>query len=276
MTAAWLVGLDVDGTIILQDETMSPGVPEAVARVRDAGHFVTIATGRSWMGTERWVDELEITPEFVVCSNGAVTMRRVGDAWERWHVETFDPTAVLALLTERLPEAHYMVELATGQRLFTGELDDWTLGDGRLVELDELGAEPVSRVVVVSPGHSEDDFHRLVADAGLNEVSYAIGWTAWLDIAPQGVDKGTALERVHAALGMEGGNVFVAGDGRNDLGMFGWALSVGGRAVAMGQAVDEVKDAAGEVTADVADGGLALALDTLLRHPAVPQVGTTE
>lgn len=276
VTTPWLVGLDVDGTIILQDETMSPGVPESVARVRDAGHIVTIATGRNWIGTERWVDELGITPEFVVCSNGAVTMRRVGDAWERWHVETFDPTAVLALLTERLPEAHYMVELASGQQLFTDELEDWTLDGGRLVELDELGVEPVSRVVVVSPGHNEDDFHRLVAGAGLNEVSYAIGWTAWLDIAPQGVDKGTALERVHAELGMDGGNVFVAGDGRNDLGMFGWALAAGGRAVAMGQAVDEVKDAAGEVTADVADGGLALALDTLLDHPAVPQVGTGE
>ena len=54
MTAPWLVGLDVDGTIILQDETMSPGVPEAVARLRDAGHEVTIATGRSWMATRRW------------------------------------------------------------------------------------------------------------------------------------------------------------------------------------------------------------------------------
>lgn len=270
----WLVGLDVDGTIILQDETMSPGVPEAVARVRDAGHVVTIATGRSWMATERWVEALEITPEFVVCSNGAVTMRHVDDAWERWNVELFDPTAVLGLLTERLPEAHYMVELETGQRLFTGAVDDWSLQGGRQVELDELAALPVSRVVVVSPDHDEDDFHRLVVDAGLNEVSYAIGWTAWLDIAPHGVDKGTALARVYAELGIEGSQVFVAGDGRNDVGMFGWALGMGGRAVAMGQAPDDVKDASGEVTADVADGGLALALDTLLIHPAVPQVKT--
>lgn len=274
MTARWLVGLDVDGTIILQDETMSPGVPEAVARVRDAGHFVTIATGRSWMATERWVDELELTPEFVVCSNGAVTMRRVGDAWERWNVELFDPSAVLALLTERLPEAHYMVELDTGQRLFTGVVDDWSLQGGRQVTLAELGSHPVSRVVVVSPDHDEDDFHRLVVDAGLNEVSYAIGWTAWLDIAPHGVDKGTALARVHAELGIETDQVFVAGDGRNDVGMFTWALGAGGRAVAMGQAPDDVKNAAGEVTADVADGGLALALDTLTSYPAVPQVQT--
>lgn len=276
MTSPWLVGLDVDGTIILQDETMSPGVPEAVARVRDAGHVVTIATGRSWPATEHWVDELGITADYVVCSNGAVTMRRVGDEWERWSVETFDPRQVLDLLTARLPEAHYMVELGDGARLFTGEVGDWTLEGGRQVELAELGALPVSRVVVVSPGHDEEDFHRLVAETGLNEVSYAIGWTAWLDIAPQGVDKGSALARVHAELGIDGGQVLVVGDGRNDIGMFEWAREIDGRAVAMGQAPDEVKDAAGTVTASVEDGGLADALDALLVRPGVVQVKEAE
>jgi hydroxymethylpyrimidine pyrophosphatase-like HAD family hydrolase len=273
VTGHWLVGLDVDGTILLQDETMSPGVPEAVARVRDAGHVVTIATGRSWMATRRYVEELGLTADYVVCSNGAVTMRRDGDDWERWNVETFDPTPVLGLLRDRLPDARYMVELASGQRLFTEQLDDWTLDGGRQVGFDELGALPVSRIVVVSPGHDEDDFHRLVADAGLNEVSYAIGWTAWLDIAPQGVDKGTALEQVRTELGLDGGRILVAGDGRNDIGMFGWARALEGRAVAMGQAPDEVKEAASEVTADVEDGGLAQALDTL---PAPAQVSAGE
>lgn len=276
MTSPWLVGLDVDGTIILQDETMSPGVPEAVARVRDAGHVVTIATGRSWAATEHWVDALGLTADYVVCSNGAVTMRRVGDEWERWSVETFDPRQVLDLLTARLPEAHYMVELGDGTRLFTGEVGDWTLEGGRQVDIAELGALPVSRVVVVSPGHDEEDFHRLVAETGLNEVSYAIGWTAWLDIAPQGVDKGSALARVHAELGIDGGQVLVVGDGRNDIGMFGWARGLDGRAVAMGQAPDEVKDAAGTVTASVEDGGLADALDALLARPGAAQVKAAE
>jgi Cof subfamily protein (haloacid dehalogenase superfamily) len=273
MTGPWFVALDVDGTILLQDESLSTGVPEAVTRLREAGHLVTIATGRSWMATRRWVEELGLDAEYVVCSNGAVTMRRVGDDWERWNVETFDPTPVLALLQERLPEARYMVELASGQRLFTEQLDDWTLDGGRRVTFDELAAEPVSRVVVVSPGHDEEDFHRLVADAGLNEVSYAIGWTAWLDIAPQGVDKGTALERVRRELGLDGEQVLVAGDGRNDIGMFGWARTLGGRAVAMGQAPTEVLDAATEVTGDVIDGGLARALNTL---PAPAQVSAGE
>lgn len=265
----WLVGLDVDGTILLQDETMSPGVPEAVARLRDAGHEVTIATGRSWIATRRHVEALGLSPEFVVCSNGAVTMRRVGDEWVRWHIETFDPSQVLSLLRERLPQARYMVELGTGRRLYTELLDDWTLDGGMRVPFDRLADEPVSRVVVVAPGHDEEDFHRLVADAGLNDVSYAIGWTAWLDIAPMGISKGTALARVREQLGHVTENVLVAGDGRNDLGMFEWARSIGGRAVAMGQAPDEVKDAAGEVTDHVAAGGLARALNTL---PAGAQV----
>ena len=158
-----LVGLDVDGTILLQDETFSPGVAEAVAEVRDAGYEVMIATGRSWSGTERYVDELGLTAEYVVCSNGAVVMRRVGDGWERWRVEVFDPAPVLALLSETFPEARYMVELGSGERLYTDVLDDWTLDAGRRVEFDELSRQPVSRIVVVSPEHDEADFQRIVA-----------------------------------------------------------------------------------------------------------------
>lgn len=264
MIGAWLVGLDIDGTVLLQDETMSPRVVDAVGRARAAGHEVMLATGRSWMATHRFLDALSITPEFVVCSNGAVTMRRNGDAYERWLVETFDPAPVLGLLHDRLPDARYMVELGSGQRLYTDELDDWTLDGGRQVGFEELAAAEVSRVVVVSPGHDEADFHRLVEEAGLNEVSYAIGWTAWLDIAPRGVDKGTALERVRTERGVPGERILVAGDGRNDIGMFEWARRGGGRAVAMGQAPDEVKVAAGETTGPVEEGGLADALDGVL------------
>lgn len=264
MSPRGLVGLDVDGTILLQDKNLSPGVPEAITAVRDAGYEVLLATGRSWAGTQRYVEALGLTAEFAVCSNGAVIMRRSGEGWIRWHVEVFDPAPVMGLLRARLPEARYMVELASGQRLYTDLMDEWNLDGACEVGFEELIAEPVSRVVVVSPSHDEADFQRLVAEVGLNEVSYAIGWTAWLDIAPHGVDKGTALERVRAELGIARENVLVAGDGRNDLGMFAWALSGGGRAVAMGQAPDEVKQAAGEETTVVDDGGLALALRTLL------------
>ena len=62
---------------------------------------------------------------------------------------------------------------------------------------------------------------------GLHHVSYAIGWTAWLDIAPDGVNKATALERVRGWLDLPADRVIAVGDGRNDLEMFAWAGAAG-------------------------------------------------
>jgi len=259
-TERLLIVLDIDGTVLLEDESLSPGVVEAVEHAHRAGHEVMLATGRSWEGTRGILHVLQIAPEFVVCSNGAVIMRRVEGAearYERFHIETFDATEVLTLLRDHLPDAHYMVELADGRRLYTDFLEDWNLTHAQRVPFEDLAHQPVCRVVVVSPGKSESDFVELVARIGLNQVSYAIGWTAWLDIAPMGVDKSTALERVRDWLGGDPEHVLVIGDGRNDVGMFRWARENGGRAVAMAQGPKEVRDAAGETTASVQAGGVA-------------------
>jgi Cof subfamily protein (haloacid dehalogenase superfamily) len=261
-----LIALDVDGTVLLEDESLSPGVVDAVSHAQRAGHEVMLATGRSWEGTRGILRVLGLAPEYVVCSNGAVIMRRI-DAdetrYERFHTETFDPAAVLQLIHDNVTEAHYMVELADGERLYTEPMDDWNLVNARRVPFAELAAHEVSRVVVVSPGQTEQDFVDLVRRIGLNQVSYAIGWTAWLDIAPMGVDKASALEMVRGWLGIDPAQVLVIGDGRNDVGMFRWALEHGGRAVAMAQGPDEVRDAAGETTLSVMDGGVAAVLRAL-------------
>jgi 5-amino-6-(5-phospho-D-ribitylamino)uracil phosphatase len=265
-----LIVLDVDGTVLLEDESLSPGVVEAVADAQRAGHEIMLATGRSWEATVGVMRQLGIAPEYAVCSNGAVVMRREeGDAgesrYERFHTETFDATEVLALLRSHLPDARYLVELPDGRRLYTDYLDDWNLHRASQVGFDDLAHQPVSRVVVVAPERSEYDFLELVGRIGLTQVSYAVGWTAWLDIAPQGVDKGTALELVRDWLGIDPAHVLVMGDGRNDLGMFAWARSHGGRAIAMAQGPQEVHDAAGEVTLTVQEGGVAAILRALSR-----------
>lgn len=268
-TERLLIALDVDGTVLLEDETLSPGVVEAITHAHRTGHEVMLATGRSWEGTRGIQHVLELAPEYAVCSNGAVIMKRApGDlgeesVYERFHVETFDPTAVLTLLREHLPDAKYLVELAGGERLYTEYMDEWNLVRARRVSFDELSAQPVCRVVVVSPDETDDDFVDLVSRIGLSGVSYAVGWSAWLDIAPQGVDKSTALEKVRTWLGIEPERVLVMGDGRNDVEMFRWAREHGGRAVAMGQGPDEVRREASETTASVHSGGVADVLRAL-------------
>ena len=274
-TGRLLIALDIDGTVILEDESPSPGVVEAVAHAHQRGHEVMLATGRSWESTHRIMELLDIRPEYAVCSNGAIVMGRrdlreapgTGDSlaaeYERVHVETFDPAEVLTLLQEHLSDARYLVELPDGTRLYTEYLEDWNLRGADRVEFEALSHQPVCRVVVVSPGQTDTDFLELVSRIGLTQVSYAIGWTAWLDIAPQGVNKATGLEFVRERLGIDPANVLVMGDGRNDLEMFEWALRNGGRAVAMGQGPEEVLAAAGEVGLTVTEGGVAAILRDL-------------
>lgn len=265
--ARMLIALDIDGTVLLEDDTLSPGVVEAVADAQSAGHEVMLATGRSWDSTHTIMDRLGIRPEYAVCSNGAIVMRRTGEGdaapYERAHVETFDPTEVLTLLGEHLAGAHFLVELPDGSRLFTDYLDDWNLEGANRVSFDQLSEQPVCRVVVVAPEKTDKDFLQLVERIGLSQVSYAIGWTAWLDIAPQGVDKSTALELVREWLGIPPERVLVMGDGRNDIEMMQWAVRNGGRAIAMHQGPPEVHAAAGEVGLSVTEGGVAAVLRAL-------------
>jgi len=259
----WLVALDIDGTVLHEDGTLSSAVIAAVRQARDNGHEVMLATGRSASMTIPILERLGIVPEYVVCSNGAITLRRDNSSpsgYRRYHVEHFDPTPVLTRIKERLPEAHYAVEDQTGLYRYT----DW-FPEGALdalseqVTFEELLTTVATRVVVIAPGHEIDDFLARVEDMGLHQVSYTVGWTAWLDIAPDGVNKSTALELVRTQLGFELDRCMVVGDGRNDIEMLQWAAA-GGRAVAMGQAPEEVRVHATEMVADFLDDGVAQAL----------------
>jgi hydroxymethylpyrimidine pyrophosphatase-like HAD family hydrolase len=117
------------------------------------------------------------------------------------------------------------------------------------VTFDELLTTVATRVVVIAPGDEIDGFLSVVEAMGLHQVSYTVGWTAWLDIAPEGINKSTALEMVRTELGFDLGHVMVIGDGLNDIEMFQWAAQAG-RAVEMGQAPDDVRIHATEVTGD--------------------------
>ena len=262
----WLVALDIDGTVLHEDGSLSDAVVEQVRRVRDAGHEITLATGRSVAMTLPVAEKLEITPEYIVCSNGAITLKRDEHAprgYRREHVEHFDPTPVLQSIKEKLPDANYAVENETGLYRFTGWFPEGALDvETEEVEFDQLLTTVATRVVVIAPSHHADEFMAAVDQLGLHQVSYAVGWTNWLDIAPDGVNKSTALERVRQTLGFSRSRVMAIGDGRNDIEMMQWAAAEG-RAVAMGQAPEEVKAHSTEVTKSDREDGVAWALQEL-------------
>ncbi len=259
-----LIGLDIDGTIVHEDDSLAPRVLDAVRAVVDAGHIVVLATGRSQATTESTAVRLGIEPSHLVAANGALVLERHGEVYEAVHVETFDPSQALRTIAQGLPTGSFMVEEPTGHRRYTNGMVDWNLDDGEMVPFEALLEKPALRVVVMSPDHDVDEFLEIDESMGLHKVSYAIGYSSWLDIAPDGVNKATGLEIVGEKLGIPRDRMVVVGDGRNDIDMFRWVVEGGGRAVAMGQAPEEVKDAASDVTGSVEEDGLALVLEGLL------------
>jgi 5-amino-6-(5-phospho-D-ribitylamino)uracil phosphatase len=260
----WLIGLDIDGTLVHDDGYLSPKVVKEVRRVKNLGHEVIVATGRSAPNAVPVVRDLGIKQGFLVSSNGAVTVEldlQHPRGFKISDVITFDPAEVLAQLIENLPEAHFAVEDVDGSYRFHRPFPSHALGDQNFeTPLKELMYKEVSRVVVLSPQHDVEEFLGLISNIGLSSVSYAIGYTAWLDISPQGVTKASALESQRSRLGIDKSQVLVMGDGRNDIEMFQWAKSGGGLAFAMGQAPEEVIEAATHVTSSVTDDGVATVL----------------
>ena len=174
---------------------------------------------------------------------------------------TFDPAPALNLLRESWPDAVVAVEeLGVGFKLSAPFPDGELQGELRVVPWEELIDSPATRVTFRSPTGTAEDFMELVERIGLHEVNYAVGFTAWLDINPEGVSKGSALELIRRRLAVEPRHTTAVGDQRNDLEMLAWAA----RGVAMGNAPEEVKAVADEVAGDVEEDGLVAVLRSLV------------
>ena len=74
MSSPWLIGLDIDGTLVHDDGSLSERVKHEVKRVQSLGHKVVIATGRAAANAYPVIKEVGLDEGFAVCSNGAVTI----------------------------------------------------------------------------------------------------------------------------------------------------------------------------------------------------------
>ena len=84
----------------------------------------------------------------------------------------------------------------------------------------------------------------------------------YLDITPPGRDKGTFVKAIAKRLGIPTDAVATIGDMHNDIAMFRKC----GMSIAMGNATDDIKRQATNVTASNEDEGFAGAIDIVMKH----------
>lgn len=272
-----LIGLDIDGTILHHDTTLSPRVRDAVQSHIEAGTHIVIATGRGVRGTQVVLEELGIDDGIAVVSNGAMIIS-IGEAEHGrpatdfnggvasasvpvrlLRAHTFSPHKEIELITAGLPEAVIAVESLTGPTRISGPFPEGEmLADTVLVAPHELVVPDTTRVTIRAPHMSAVEMLEEIEALGLKGVEYAVGWSAWMDLAPHGINKAVGLEEVAGILGTSAS--ITVGDSGNDCEMLEWA-DVG---VAMGNAREYVASFADTMAPDVDDDGLAIVLEELL------------
>lgn len=250
-----MVALDVDGTLVDGANVMTPAVRDATRAIQEAGIETVITTGRAIPGVMNAAGLLGFGDGYAIASNGAIVISY--DPVEVLHSVTFDASEAVRRVLEHVPDALVAVEeIGVGYRLNKPFPDGEINGQIVVEDVESLIAEPVTRVVIRAPDHSPEEFAKLVDDLGLADTNYYIGYTAWLDLAPEGVSKASGLTYLCDRLGIAASDVLAVGDGNNDLEMLIWA----GRGVAMGQSPESLKVVADHITGTIDEDGLATEL----------------
>ncbi|RAX22326.1 MULTISPECIES: HAD family hydrolase [unclassified Actinomyces] len=261
-----MVALDVDGTILDLDGGVSERVMASIARMRHHGVQVVIATGRGISAALPVARRLGLTDGWMVCANGAITLRMTPVAPGGYEVvdsRTFNPATAIDTLLEAVPDGIIAVEdLGAGFRVSRPFPDGELIEKQTVVPLEELRRGEVTRVVLRAPGMPVDEFTAVVGRAALHSVEYAVGWTAWLDVAPQGITKASALQALVTRIGTDSDHAIAVGDGTNDVEMLRWA----GVGAVMGSAPQWVKEQGDIVTDTVWHDGCAAVLDAVVER----------
>jgi Cof subfamily protein (haloacid dehalogenase superfamily) len=275
VTSPRIAFLDVDGTLIDGGEMIAPSTIAAVRGARANGHLVYLCTGRSTTEIYPQIREIgfdgaisagggfaEIGDELVIsrtmpedATNRMVDFYR--DAGYDFYLQSYDEVHPSAGMRDRFvtyladdlarrgdtrPDLRSVVSASDhpALRAFDNVRPIKTVGIAKSLFLADE-AEAFDRVSEAFQG----EFH--VITGTIPHMGRASG-----EVTLQGVNKGTTILQLLDLLGRDPQSAIGIGDSANDVEM----LQVCGVGIAMGNADQEIKDAADEVTTQVLDDGV--------------------
>lgn len=263
-----MIALDVDGTLLTSEGTLTEGTVRAIGAARAKGVRVVLSTGRS-APEAVWLTGLAGCDDRAVCLGGAAIANMAdGRHLRRWDIPGEPAARVLELIRGK----------GLASMIFAGEanlLDPYSSGyfranypypaylDTTVVAEDPAGwlarhGQPLTKI------HAEGDpavFPPLLEVLGrMPGLTLTSSGADNFEVVAAGVDKGKALCLLAREWGIAPAEIAAVGDSDNDLAM----LRAVGCPVAMGNASREVKEAAAFVTASNDQEGAAKAILRLI------------
>jgi len=237
-----LLAFDLDNTVVTRDHNLPTEIRDSIFAAREAGHLVTVLTGRPPSSAQRFLEQLEVIPGPYSVNHGALVFGREGEVIKRRRLSTEHVRSILSppLLPTSVPFA-CIVDDALFVDDPTDERWSWAHTSNRRVELfdlDRIGE--ADKIVFGGNGASHPLAGRFLEHHSLTVYLWGDGY---LEITAEDTDKGSALALIAETLGVAQADTVAFGDGTNDLTMLKWA----GHSVSVGpEASEEVRAAARE------------------------------
>ncbi|PYZ91654.1 phosphatase [Salipaludibacillus keqinensis] len=243
-----LIFFDIDGTLLDHDKELPASTEEAIGTLQEAGHYVAIATGRAPFMYKQLRERLGISTfvsfngQYVVLDGEPILKNPLNkEELKRLTEHAIGHDHPVVFMDHRDMKAnipfHPHIEKSIGSLKFDHPAFDPSYLEGR----------EIYQSLLFCTSEEQPPYEKEFAQFDF------IRWHKFsTDILPVGGSKAKGIEAIMEKLNMNREDVYVFGDGPNDLEM----LQCTPNSVAMGNAMPEVKKVAGFVTKDVDDNGI--------------------
>ena len=263
-----LLAVDLDGTCLDHEDVLRPSVLAALKRAADAGVTVAVSTGRNLLGIPAALRGSGFV-RWCITSNGAA----IYDLETLTAVEEQSiPVETAAALLSEIRAMGFPTSVTVGADVIDCNEEIFKIRHSFFHDYAESLFDPDLAAYVRRRGKDPAKVHvlylrrldgtpvheMLQTVPGITFTGHVKGHT---EIVAKGVDKGAALLRLCARLGVTAAETAAIGDSENDLTM----LRAAGLSVAMGNAPEAIRAAACFTTADCDHDGVPEAVDMLLK-----------
>lgn len=243
-----LVAIDLDGTLLTDELTISPGTVAAIQKTVEAGTMVTIATGRMFSSAKLIAEQLDMNVPLITYQ-GALIKKVNGE--EAMYERTVPPE-VAEQLIKISQERNIHLQVYQDDTLFGAVENEKLIAYANAVkvpyvvepDLMKLAQKGITKFLFIEDPEMLNKLQiELENSIGLH-AHIAKSKKHFLEITHPEANKGSALLYLAKQLGIEQSEIIGIGDNHNDLEL---VLSAG-LGVAMGNAVKEVKGIADYTT----------------------------
>lgn len=264
-----LIAVDIDGTLINSDYKITERTKKALIQAQREGHKLVISSGRPPSGIKGYAYELEMDKyeSYISAQNGTIVVDMKTKERVIEHFLEVDLVREILAYCESIG-IDYMI--FKGKQVFSTKMDTYKLAEvtEKNSDIEIILDEDLTKNIDFSPHNillAQDETTiskpaKLLLDKYGDQTSQMYSETYYYEIMPKDVSKGYALLEIAEYLGIDKENIIAFGDQDNDMSM----IKMAGVGVAMGNAIDSLKEAADYVTLTNNEDGIAAYLEKYL------------